>query len=104
MSTRKKSQAMKYLEKVIGGPLTIGKVLVAVREGDDLSQVDFAKKLGISRANLCDMEKGRRFISEEMAERFAEKLGESKEQFVRLAIQDRLAREGLHYRIEVVAA
>ncbi len=95
---------MKYLEKIIGGPLTIGKLLVASRKGDKLSQADLAKKLGISRANLCDIEKERRFISEEMAEKFAEKLGESKEQFVRLAIQERLTREGLHYRIEVVAA
>ena len=104
MRTRTKSQIMQYLEKIIGGPLAIGKLFVAVREGEELSQADFAKRLGISRANLCDIEKGRRFISEEMAERFAEKLGESKEQFVRLAIQERLAREGLHYRIEVAAA
>ena len=95
---------MKYLEKIIGGSLTIGKLLVAIREGEELNQADFAERLGISRANLCDIEKGRRFISEEMAERFAEKLSESKEQFVRLAIQERLTREGLRYRIEVVAA
>ena len=104
MTIRKKSKTMRFLEKYSGGPLTIAQILWATREGDGLTQTEFAKKLGLSRANLCDMEKGRRLISEEMAERFAEKLGESKEQFVRLAIQDRLRREGLRYRVDVEAA
>lgn len=95
---------MRFLEKISGGPLTMSQLLWAIREGEGLTQTEFAKKLGISRANLCDIEKGRRFISEEMAERFAEKLGESKEQFVRLAIQDRLNRANLQYTVEVEAA
>ncbi len=104
MSTKKKSDMMQFMEKVIGGPLTIAKLLAAIREGEEMSQTEFAKKLGISRANLCDIEKGRRFVSEETAEKFAEILGESKEQFIRIAIQDRFERVGLHYRIEVEAA
>jgi DNA-binding XRE family transcriptional regulator len=27
---------------------------------DEISQTDFAKKLGVSKAHLCDIEKGRR--------------------------------------------
>jgi len=104
MSIKKKSETMKFMEKVIGGPLTIAKLLVAIREAEDISQVEMAKKLGISRANLCDIEKGRRFISEELAEEFAQILGKSKEQFIRLSIQDRLDRVGLNYKVDVEAA
>lgn len=95
---------MRFLEKISGGPLTIAQLLWAIREGKGLTQTEFAKKLGLSRANLCDIEKGRRFISEELAEKFAETLGESKEQFVRISIQDRLNRANLQYTVEVEAA
>lgn len=95
---------MRFLEKISGGPLTIAQLLWAIREGKGLTQTEFAKKLDLSRANLCDIEKGRRFISEELAEKFAETLGESKEQFVRIAIQDRLKRAHLQYTVDVEAA
>ena len=65
---------------------------------------DLAKKLGISRSNLCDIERGRRFISSELAEKFAERLGESKEQFIRIALQDQLNRAGLKYFVNIKAA
>ena len=45
------------------GPMSVGLFIRSFREADDSSQVDFAKKLKISRANLCDIEKGRKLIS-----------------------------------------
>lgn len=104
MSTRKKSDAIKFLEKITDGPLTISKLLRAIRLGEEMSQIEFANKLGISRSNLCDIEKGRRFISSELAEKFAERLGESKEQFIRIALQDQLNRAGLKYFVNIKAA
>ena len=104
MSTREKSDAVKFLEKLTGGPLTMSKLLNAIRQGEEMSQVEFAKKLGISRSNLCDIERGRRFISSELAEKFAERLGESKEQFIRIALQDQLNRSGLKYLVNIKAA
>ena len=104
MSTREKSDAVKFLEKLTGGPLTMAKLINAIRHGEEMSQVEFAKKLGISRSNLCDIEKGRRFISSELAEKFAERLGESKEQFIRIALQDQLNRAGLKYLVNIKAA
>ena len=104
MSTREKSDAVKFLEKLTGGPLTMSKLINAIRQGEEMSQVEFAKKLGISRSNLCDIERGRRFISSELAEKFAERLGESKEQFIRIALQDQLNRAGLKYFVNIKAA
>lgn len=68
-----------------------------------MSQTAFAALLDISRQYLCDVEKGRKAVSPKLAEEFAKRLGYSCEQFVRLAIQDELFREGLRYKIELVA-
>ena len=47
------------LEKQFG-PLTFGGLLKAWREGEELTQTAFAKKIGLSVQNLNDLEKGRR--------------------------------------------
>jgi transcriptional regulator with XRE-family HTH domain len=104
MGTRKKSKAAKFLEGLTGGPLTMGKILISIRVGEEMTQAEFAKILGISRSNLCDIEKGRRFISAEMAAKFAESLGDSKKQFIRIALQDQLNRVGLKYHVNIDAA
>jgi DNA-binding transcriptional regulator YiaG len=54
---RKKSAAMKFLEDITGGPLSLGKFLQSIRLGEELSQVEFAGQLGISKSHLCDIEK-----------------------------------------------
>jgi len=104
MPTKRKSAAIRFLEKIGGGPLTIGKLLEAIRLGEEISQVEFAKSLGISKAHLCDIEKGRRGVSPERAVRWAEALGESAHQFIKLALQDSLNRAGLKFTVEVHAA
>jgi transcriptional regulator with XRE-family HTH domain len=104
MNINKKSDARKFLEKLTGGPLTISKILQSTRLGEELSQAEFARILGIPRANLCDIEKGRRFVGPELAEKFAAILGKSKEQFVRIALQDQLNRSGLRYHIGIIEA
>jgi len=92
------------LENLLGGPLTLGDALEAVRTTLELSQVDFAKKIGISKANLCDVEKGRRFVSPDKAAEFARRLGHPVTTFVKLSLQDQLRRAGLKLKIEVKAA
>ncbi len=42
---------------------------------EEMSQVEFAKQLGISRSHLCDIEKGRKSVSVARAARFAKILG-----------------------------
>ena len=101
MITNKSKEALDYLESLIGKKPTLGDYLSAIRQGEELSQVNFAKLLGISRQNLCDIEHNRRFISPKMAAEFADKLGYSKKQFVRLCLQDLLNREGLALAVEV---
>ena len=104
MGTKKKSDAVKYLESLSGGPLTFGAMLAAIRDGEEISQVDFAKRLKISKAHLCDLEKGRRLPSPARAAKFAKILGYSPERFVKVTLQEQLDRENLGLSVEVKAA
>ena len=100
----KGSSAARFLEKLLGGPLTYGAALACVRGIEEASQVDFAKKLGISTAHLCDIEKGRRSVTAERAAIFAKRLGHPQAYWVKLAIQDQINRSGLKLIVEVTAA
>jgi transcriptional regulator with XRE-family HTH domain len=98
------SSAVKVMERLTGGPLTLGKMLQAVRDGDELTLEVFAKRIGVSRQNLCDIEKGRKGVSPERAARWARLLGYPEAQWVRLALQAELDAAGLKYRVEIAAA
>lgn len=100
MSTKKKSDAIKFLEK-ISGELTIGRLIESIRLNDDFTQPAFAKKLKISKSHLCDIEKGRKFLSVSRAASFAKLLGYSEEQFVRLSLQDEVSRSGLKFKVKL---
>jgi len=98
MRTERKSDAQKQLESITGGPLTLGRLLQAIRQGEDWSLADMGKKLGVTRAFISALENGKA-LSPMRAARYARKLGYSESQFVRLALQDELARAGLKYRV-----
>jgi transcriptional regulator with XRE-family HTH domain len=101
---KKKSAAVDYLENLTGGELTFGRLLYSIRKGDEISQVDFAKKLGVSKTQLCDIEKDRRSVSPLRAMTWAKKLGYSPEQFLELALQTSLNKDGIHFKVKLVAA
>jgi transcriptional regulator with XRE-family HTH domain len=101
---KKKSDAMKFLEKLNGGPLTFGSMIESIRQCDEISQVDLAKRMSLSRAYLCDIEKGRRPVSPERAAEFAKVLGYSVAQFVATAIGDQLRHAGLKFTVDLKAA
>ena len=103
-SAVRKTSAMEFLEKLMGGPLTLGGAISAIREGEGESLSQFSEKLGISRTHLSDIEHGRRSVSLERAAQFAEALGYSQTHFVRLALQDQVRDAGLKLRVDVHAA
>lgn len=94
-------KSLKMVEKITGTPLTLGVLLCAIRQSEELSQVDLAKQLGITKQHLCDIEHGRKSVSPKLAATYADKLGYSEEQFIRLALQDIVNRDGLGFEIEV---
>ena len=95
---------MKFLEDITGGPLSLGELIESIRLGDEESLTSFSKKMGISVSHLSDIESGRKAVSPERAARFAKTLGYSEKQFVRLALQDALNKQGLQRMIVHVEA
>ncbi|MBN8548409.1 MAG: helix-turn-helix transcriptional regulator [Deltaproteobacteria bacterium] len=100
MSTRKTSFGLADLERRYG-PLTLGRFLSSWRTSESLSQKDFAKKIGISPANLCDIERGRKGVSIFKAAQIAKEIGFSPTMLVQLALQDQMNSSGLDYAVEV---
>lgn len=101
MYTRKKSSTVLKLEKILGGPITFGDRLNALRLGEEETLEVFAKKLGISKQHLSDIEKGRKAVSPERAAKFAKILGYSEISFVTHALQDQLDRAGLKFQVHI---
>jgi len=94
-------KTLQSLEKLAGGPLTLGRCILAIRQSRELSQANFAKLLEISRQHLCDLEHDRKMVRPKLAAQYAKKLGESESQFIQLALQDMLEREGLQVDIKI---
>ena len=103
-NAKTKSTTMRFLEARAGGPLTLGRLLESIRLGEEETQASFVRTLGISRSHLCDIEHGRKSVSLERAVRFAEVLGYSRDQFVRLALQAMVEEAGLPLKVKVQAA
>lgn len=104
MSTERQSKTERLLEKLSGGPLTIGKVLRAMRLGEEQTQAEFARLLKISRSHLNDIEKGNKAVSPERAARFAKILKHSEVFFVEIALQSALDQAGLKLKVAVRAS
>jgi transcriptional regulator with XRE-family HTH domain len=71
------------------------------RLGQELSQVDFAKRLKMSRANLCDIDMGRKKVSAGRAAQIAKRLGYSINVLVEMALEEELADGGLDFKVTV---
>jgi DNA-binding XRE family transcriptional regulator len=105
MPKKKKSDAMQFLDRLAGSPLTFGSLIETIRKTDDYTLASMSKKLGVSRANLCDIEKGRRKgVSLERAAKWARLLGYPESQFVALALQAEIDAAGLKYSVALNAA
>ena len=100
---RRKVFGMKDLERRFG-KLTIGELLHTWRISEETSLRDFGRVVGMSVANLCDIEKGRKGVSPEKAEQIAKAIGLPPALLVRLSIQESLQAAGLRYTVEVKPA
>jgi DNA-binding XRE family transcriptional regulator len=92
----------KELEKDFG-PLTFARLVRSYRYSEELTQVELAKKLGLSKANLCDIEKGRKLPSIARASAMAKKLGENPQFWVEMVFQDMLRQEKMKYTVKLEA-
>jgi antitoxin HigA-1 len=105
MRTKTKgAEAGSFLDSLRGGPLTFGKMIEAIRLTDEITQAGLARRMKISRAHLCDIEKGRRPVHPERAAAFARELGYPVNHFVATAMEDELRKAGLKLRVRLDAA
>ena len=97
------TNALKYLNKKVG-PLTFADMLVSIRSTDEVTQVELAQEVGISKGIVCDIEKGRRLPTIEQAKDMAEYLGYPVEGFVSILIQDQLRKANLPMKVRLEKA
>lgn len=98
----KKNYGIKQVEKDFG-PLTFAKLLKAHRLGEELTQVQMAKLLGISKQSLNDLEAGRKIPSIHRTTQIAKKIGILPELAIELVLQAQINKEKLDLTIKVVS-
>ena len=104
MSTdRRKMFGLKDLEKRFG-KLTVGEFLNTWRTSEEMSLKEFGKLVGLSIPNLCDIERGRKGVSPEKAERIAKAIRVPPALLVRLSIEELLQAAGLKHKVEIKPA
>jgi transcriptional regulator with XRE-family HTH domain len=86
------------------GTLRIGEFIHTWRTSEEMSLKDFGRRVGMSVANLCDIEKGRKGVSPEKAEQLAKAMGVPPALLIRLSIEESLRAAGLKYSVEVKPA
>ena len=93
-------EANQVFEKV-HGPFSFATFMLGIRTTLDLSQVEMAKKLGISKAALCEIEKGRTHVSPQSAVRYAKKAGFSESVALEACFQDQLRKAKIKKRVRI---
>lgn len=97
--TIKKTNAVTFLESLLGDPLTFGQMLQSLRTTDEISQTDLAKKAKVSKGLICDIEKGRRDASIELAVKLAKIMGYLPESFVSILLEEQIRRAKLNFKV-----
>ncbi|MES2615804.1 MAG: helix-turn-helix transcriptional regulator [Bdellovibrionota bacterium] len=88
--------AKKELAKV-----TFGEILRDLRECDGINQTDLAKKIGVSKQFLSDVERNRKIVSIAFAKKIATIMGYAVEPLIEIIIRDELLKNDLSYDIEL---
>jgi len=82
-------------------PFSFATFMLGIRTTLDLSQVEMAKRLGISKAALCEIEKGRTLVSPQAAIRYAKKARFSETVALEACFQDQLRKAKVRKRVRI---
>lgn len=96
-------EAKPILRKIYG-PFSFATFLLGIRTNLDLSQANMAKKLGISKSALCEIEKGRTLVNPKAAIRYAKKAGFSETVALEACLQDQLTKANIKMRVKLETA
>lgn len=94
MTTKKNMSAREALKDIIKS--SFGDFVRDIRECDELSQIELAKRMRVSRQFIHAIEKNKANISLEMAIKIARALGYPLEAFVEVFLNDLLRKSGIN--------
>jgi len=90
--------------KQLNGPMTFAKFVRGWRGLIDLSQIEAAAKLGVTKSTLSDIEAGRRLVSVELAREIAKKLRAPETQAIECCLEDQLRKARVaRWHVKLVA-
>jgi len=89
-----------WLDKEVG-PLTFALFMRVARNSLGMTQEEFAKRLGITRGNVCDIEKGRQLVSTQLAVKVARRAGRSEKLALQACLQDQVRKAGSEAKVAV---
>jgi transcriptional regulator with XRE-family HTH domain len=92
---------MKFLKKITGEELSFANMIHSLRMSDEISQVELANMIGISKGIMCDIEKGRRLPTIDQAKNMAEALGYPIQGFIAILFQDQLKKANLKLTVSL---
>lgn len=102
----KSNNAVNALEatKGIWDKMTFGGLVHSLRMSDEITQVELAKRIGVSKQFLSDVEHNRKDVGISFAKKISEALEYSIEPLIELLIRDQLRRQHLNYIVELKKA
>lgn len=107
MSTKKVPRTFDAITELSShhNSVTFGELIRSLRLCDEISQIELAERLGLSKQHLSAIENGKKAVSPARAAKFAQVLGYPIDQFVLAAIEDELRSAGveLHFDLRRVA-
>lgn len=101
--TTKFVDAEKFFQKTMG-PMTFGMFLTAARSLLELTQVQLARKLKVSRSMICDIEKGRVIVSPSLAIKIARLAGFPEDSAIKYCLEDQLRKAKIKMTVKIEAA
>lgn len=106
MTTKSNHHSIDAIEatKDIWDKMTFGSLIRSLRMSDEISQVELAKKLGVSKQFLSDVEHNRKEVGIAFAKNVSTVLGYSIEPLLELLIRQQLKRQHLNYIVEIKKA
>lgn len=84
--------------------MTFGGLVRSLRMSDEISQVALAKRIGVSKQFLSDVERNRKEVGFSFAKKVSKALGYSVEPLIELLIRDQLKKHHLNYIVELKKA
>jgi len=81
--------------KAIDDKMSVGMLVRAFREAEEISQVDLATRLGVSKQFLSDVENNRKKIGIPFIQKFATALGFAPETLVSVYLRDQVREAGM---------